>query len=191
MLRRVLPIIIVLPFVAGGCHGGAPKPAPGPVSSPSVAPVGGPVAFHIKLGAGQTLFTSTPRPDNCPGLDELIDLNSDGTTVRLAAYATSCQVDDNTRPGNGRHGVYRTTADIPADRRSAAVTVPTALGTATAFTQPYYECTNSCKNYTEPVAVVTLDHPAAPAYPTLVAYSPRGSIGLDRLVTVLKDQLRA
>lgn len=118
----------------------------------------------------------------------LIQLRSGA--VRLAAYATVCAA-DNAQIGNGRHGVYRTTADIPADRRTAAVTVPTALGEATAFTQAYYECTNSCKNFVEPVAVITLGHPADPAYQTLTAYSEKGTIGWDQLTALLRDQLIA
>ena len=175
-------------FAANGCRGPDVRPDPGPVSSPTAAPVRGPVAFRVQLGAGQRLTTRSPEPDNCPGLDALIDLGPDGT-VRVAAYATGCAVGDNARPGNGRHGVYRTTADIPADRRSGAITVHTALGEATVFNQPYYECTNSCTNYTEPVAVITLVHSGDPAFHTLTAYSEKGSIGLDRLITLLRDQL--
>jgi hypothetical protein len=184
----MLVAFVTLALTASGCRGQDVRPNPGPVSSPTVAPVGGPVAFHVRLGAGQRLTTRSPKPDDCPGLDALIDLGSDGT-IRLAAYATGCAAGDNARPGNGRHGVYRTTADIPAERHSGAITVPTALGQATAFNQPYYECTNSCKNYTEPVAVITLEHPDDPAFQTLTAYSERGSIGLDRLTTLLRDQL--
>jgi hypothetical protein len=182
--------LVALAFLTGGCRGPQVRPDPGPVSSPTVAPVAGPVAFHVQLGAGQRLTTHSAAPDNCPGLDALIDLGSDAT-IRLMAYATNCATDDNAQPGNGRHGVYRTTADIPAERRSAAVTVSTALGQATAFNQPYYECTNSCKNYTEPVVVITLEHPGDPAFRTLTAYSPKGSIGLDQLTAVLRDQLFA
>ena len=67
----------------------------------------------------------------------------------------------------------------------------TALGDATAFNQPYYECTNSCKTYTEPVAVITLARPNDPAFQTLTAYSAKGSIGLDRLTVLLQDQVLA
>jgi hypothetical protein len=181
-------VLFVIMFVASGCRGTDVRAIPGPLSSPTVAPVDGPVAFHVQLGAGQKLTTRSPRPDNCPGLDALIDLGSDGM-VQLAAYATSCATGDNGRPGNGRHGVYRTNADIPAERRSGAITIHTALGEATAFNQPYYECTNSCKNYTEPVAVITLARPGDPAFQTLTAYSEKGSIGLDRLSMFLRDQL--
>jgi hypothetical protein len=109
--------------------------------------------------------------------------------MRLTAYAAGCDVGGNARPGNGRHGVYRSTADVPADRLASSVKVHTSLGDAVIFTQPYYECTNSCRNYTEPVAVVTLEHPADPRYPTLMACSEKGTIGPDQLETVLRDQL--
>ena len=178
---------LVVALVASGCRGTDARPVSGPVSSPTVAPVGGPVAFHVQLGAGQSLTMHSPQPGNCPGLDALIDLGSDGT-VELKAYATSC-ASDNARPGNGRHGIYRTTADIPAGLRAGAISVHTALGEATAFNQSYYECTNSCKTYTEPVAVITLAHTDDPAYQALTAFSVKGSIGLDQLTALLRDQL--
>lgn len=181
--------LVVLALAASGCRGPA-RPSPVPVSSPTVASVGGPVAFHVQLGAGQTLTTRSTQPGGCPGLDALIDLGPAGA-VELMAYATSCTVGDNSRPGNGRHGVYRTTADIPAERRSGAVTVHTALGDGIAFDQSYYECTNSCRTYTEPVAVIALAHPEDPAYQALMAFSPKGSVGLDRLTALLRDQLLA
>jgi hypothetical protein len=183
----MLVVSVVLALMAGGCRGEDAPPDRGPVSSPTVAPVGGPVAFHVKLGAGQTLTMRPPHPGNCPGLDAVINLGSDGT-LGLVSYATSC-AGDTSRPGNGRHGVYRTTADIPAEWRSGAPTVHTALGEATTFNQSYYECTNSCKDYTEPVAVITLAHPDDPAFPALTAYSVKGTIGLDRLTEILRDQL--
>src|SRR5258706_10553586 len=113
----MLVALLALAFVASGCRGLDVRPNPGPVSSPTVAPVGGPVAFHVQLGAGQRLTTRSPEPDHCPGLDALIDLGSEGT-IRLAAYAATCAPGDNARPGNGRHGVYRPPPEIPADRRS-------------------------------------------------------------------------
>ncbi len=159
-----------------------------PVSSPTIAPVDVPVSLHVQLGAGQTLTTRPSQPDGCPGFDALVRLAPD-RFVRLSAFAAGCTVADNGRPGNGRHGVYRTTADVPADRLAAASTVHTALGDAVVFIQPYYECTNSCRFYTEPVAVITLDHPRDPAYPALMAYSEKGTVGFDDLKAVVRDQL--
>src|SRR5690242_14079910 len=185
----VSPVLVglVVALVVSGCRGTDARPVLGPVSSPTVAPVGGPVAFHVQLGAGQRLTMHSPQPGNCPGLDALIDLGPDGA-VELTAYAGSC-ASNNARPGNGRHGIYRTTADIPVELRAGAISVHTALGEATAFNQSYYECTNSCKTYTEPVAVITLAHPDDPAFQALSAVSVKGAIGLDRLTAILRDQL--
>jgi hypothetical protein len=180
-----------LALVATGCHDATPEPTPTPpLSSPTVAPVSGPVPLHLRLAAGQTLATLSVGPGNCPGVSGLVRLGSDGT-VSLTAYAGSCPGGTNTSLGNGRHGVYRTVADIPADRRAAAVTVPTALGDAVVFNQPYYECTNSCHNYTEPVAVITLRQPQTADFRTLTVYSAKGTIGLERLTAFLRDQLLA
>jgi hypothetical protein len=182
-----------------GCRAGSPTPSP-PVTSPTpstsptlstsptVASVATPVAFHIRLDANQTLSLRTP-PADCPGLDAVVVLSA-GKRILLSAYSTSCESSDTDRPINGRHGTYRSTADIPADRRSAAVTFRTALGEATAFMQPYSEYTNSSHHYTEPVAVITLDHPLDPSYRALVAYGDKGSIGLEQLRTVLETQLK-
>jgi len=192
MSRRIVLVgLVVLTLATSGCRGQA-QPEPGPVSSPTVAPVAGPVAFHVQLGAGQTMTIRSPKPGGCPGFDAMINLGSD-RNVELMAFGTSCvaAAGDNAQPGNGRHGVYRTTMDIPADRLSAAVAVHTVLGEATVFNQPYYECTNSCKNYTEPVAIVMLAHPSDPEYQTLMAVAVKGSIGLDQLSAFLRDQVLA
>jgi hypothetical protein len=197
-----LKTIAVLTVAAGavaGCRAGSPTPSPPvtsptpvnsptPAVSPTVASVAAPVAFHVRLDANQTLSLRTP-PADCPGLDAVVVLSA-GQRILLSAYATSCESSDTDRPINGRHGTYRSTADIPADRRSAAVTFRTALGEATAFTQPYSEYTNSRHDYTEPVAVIMLDHPLDTAYQALVVCGDKGSISLEQLTTVLKTQLQ-
>ncbi len=186
---RVLLALLALALLAGGCHAGPVDPDP--VSAPTVAPVGGPVAFHVRLGAGQAITTRSPQPDNCPGVTADVTVGAHATLTVLAFAVTCAPGGDNARPGNGRHGVYRTSADIPAQRRPDARTVHTALGDALAFTQPYYECTNSCRNYTEPVAVITLAQPGDPALRALTVYSDKGSVGLDALVAFVRDQLLA
>jgi hypothetical protein len=183
-VRTFLAVVAALTAIAAaGCRADTPEPA----TSPTVDAVTAPVAFHVQLHAGQTLTLASPYA-GCPGLSGTIRLSSERSVI-LSAYATSCSSGDTARPGNGRHGTYRTVADIPSDRRAGAVTFPTPLGEATAFNQPYFECTNSCHNYTEPVAVITLDHPSDPAYPALVAYGDKGQVNLDQLTTIVKTQL--
>jgi len=181
--------LLVVTLLTGGCRS---KPVdPVPVSSPTVAPVSGPVAFHVQLGAGQSLTTRSPQADNCPGFSADVRLDQH-TWLTLFAYATNCTTNGgNSGLGNGRHGVYRTDDDVPATVRDRARTVHTALGDATVFTQAYYECTNSCRNYTEPVAVITLTHPQDPSVQALTVYSAKGEADLDRLVAFLGNQLLA
>ncbi|MGI5246683.1 hypothetical protein [Dactylosporangium sp. CA-139066] len=187
-----LTVVAVAALAVGGCRAADVQPSrsPEPVTSPTVAPAGGPVPFRIQLGAGQRLIPHAPASSGCPGYNTVAYLGS-SRTIRLMAYATTCTVEDNERLINGRHGVYRTTADIPADRRAGAVTVQTELGGATVFTQPYSEYTNSTNHYTEPVAVITLAKPADPAYQTLTVVAEKGALPLDQLTNVLKEQLLA
>jgi hypothetical protein len=173
-----------------GCRDPGGAPTPTPVGSPTLAAVDGPVPFHLQLGAGQVLTVRPAPSGGCPGFDGQVQLGRAGY-LQLSAYATGCAATDNGRPGNGRHGVYRSTADVPADRLASATRTHTALGDATVFTQPYYECTNSCHTYTEAVAVILLDHPADPAYPALTVYAVRGAIPVEELKTVLANQFRA
>jgi hypothetical protein len=193
--RSVDRMVMALAAAAGlaaGCTGVGTDPLPTPPGSatPASSPTLGPVRLHVRLGTGQSFTVRPAQADGCPGFDALVTLGQD-RQVRLSAYAEGCDTTGNARPGNGRHGAYRSAADVPADRLASSVKVHTALGDAVVFTQPYYECTNSCHDYTEPVAVITLDHPDDPRYPTLVACSEKGTIGLDQLETVLRDQLQA
>jgi hypothetical protein len=182
--------VLALALLVGGCRN-SPAVNPTPVSSPTVAAIGGPVAFHVRLNAGQAWTTSSPLPEGCPGLSVDVNLGGKAELV-LVAYATTCPAGEgNSKPGNGRHGVYRTAADIPADRRSSALAVDTALGSGLVFSQPYYECTNSCHNYTEQVAVITLAQPPDKTVQTLTVYSPKGSVGLEKFLSFLRNQLLA
>ncbi|GAB3833587.1 hypothetical protein ACFPIJ_09395 [Dactylosporangium cerinum] len=191
---RSLVIAVAVAALVSGCRPAdvrpAPSPSPEPVTSPTIAPAGGPVPLRIQLGAGERLIPRSSASSGCPGLDTVVYLGS-GRAFRLMAFATTCPAGDTTRHINGDHGVYRTTADIPADRRATAVTVPTALGEAVMFTQAYSEYTNSANHYTEPVAVITLTHPAGPAYQALTVISEKGTLTVDELATALREQLLA
>jgi hypothetical protein len=186
----MVALAVAVGLVAGCRDGTGPTPVMTAPASPTVAAIDGPVRLHVQLAAGQLLTQTSPQPSGCPGFDALMDLGG-RRSVRLSAYAAGCRSSDNGRVGNGRHGVYRSTVDIPAERLAASVRVHTALGDAVVFAQRYYECTNSCRDYTEPVAVLTLDRPADPAYPALMVCSERGTLDLDGLTAVLTGQLRA
>ena len=104
------------------------------------------------------------------------DVAEDGATrLVIEAVPSSCpEAGQDTQIGNGFHGIYRTVDDIPEPRDSK--TVETALGSATVVTQEYFECTNSCDRWNEPVAIVTVDQPVDAGYPTLVIRGERDKV---------------
>lgn len=102
------------------------------------------------------------------------------TLVVIQAVAATCSHGQpQPKPGNGRHGAYVTLAD--ASHPTKVTRASAALGPAVFFDQSYFECTNSCRQWTEPVGLVTLDHPTDPAYPTVMAYSPTGNVSRGEL----------
>ena len=111
---------------------------------------------------------------------------SEGSELRLVVQAvpTSCEAaSENSEIGNGHHGVYRTIDDVPKPQQVA--TVSTKLGSATVFTQDYYECTNSCHHWEEPVAIVTVGSPVDAGYPTLVVRGEQDNVSRDDLETIV------
>ena len=115
----------------------------------------------------------------------IYDVEDDATVdVRFQAVPWVCEEAANSDEiGNGFHGLYRTLADVPdpkdVEKRD------TDLGSAEVFTQEYYECTNSCEKWDEPVAIVTLDDPVDPYYPTLVVRVERNDISRSDFETII------
>jgi hypothetical protein len=146
-------------------------------------------AFSFRLGPGEEFQAPATNPSPTPSPSDplrLILTRNGDQVVAVTAYPADMPLGyANTGLGNGRYGVYRTTADIPADELASATHVQTALGDATVFTHPYYECTNSCKHYTVPVAVITVAHPKDPGFPTLVIAANHGETDVDGLRALL------
>src|SRR5690348_12232338 len=104
-VRTVLAATAALFVIAvAGCRADSPEPA----TSPTAVAVAAPVAFHVQLHANQMLTLASSYA-GCPGLNGTIRLGSERAVI-LSAYAASCSVGDTARPGNGRHGTYRTVA---------------------------------------------------------------------------------
>jgi len=124
--------------------------------------------------------------DTCGSVSYLL---REGSSLRLVIEAVPASCPDagvDTQIGNGFHGVYRTVDDVPdpQDRES----VDTDLGSATVFTQKYFECTNSCEDWSEPVAIITLDAPVDVGYPTLVVRGEKETLSraeLEEIVATL------
>ena len=112
------------------------------------------------------------------------DLTEARERLRVEAVPTDCEAaGSNSSIGNGSHGTYRTIDDVPEPEEVASVQTP--VGGAVVFTQEYYECTNSCERWDEPVAIITLDAPVRPGYPTLVLRGERDSLSRTELEEIL------
>lgn len=139
------------------------------------------IAFEIKVPAGTAItgFSVAPVRD-CPTVS--VGFSDHG--LRAYAVAKSCAPRGNSRPGNGNHGSYRTLADVSDPL--APIRLETGLGRAEVFGQRYFECTNSCRNFVEPVAIITVDEPVDPGYPTLVLISTKGELSREAFTGIVR-----
>lgn len=80
---------------------------------------------------------------------------------------------------NGFEGHYVAIEDAASPTPEA--TASSASGTITVFSQPYTECTNSCRHVTEQVALVRLAHPADPSFPTVMLRTQESDISAARI----------
>lgn len=104
-----------------------------------------------------------------------------GEDLTVEAFARECAVDRTLR--NGRHGVYRSAADVRSP--IAPRTVRTQVGEALVFEQRYEEHTNFGSSWEEPVAVVTLDAPADPRFAAVVVRSDKAALSREELTGIV------
>ena len=106
-----------------------------------------------------------------------------GQSLAVESYSDECDLGASDRILNGHHGEYRTIDDV-SDPRDVEE-VATDLGPATLFMQEYTECTNFCRDFEEPIAIIALEDPVDPAHTSLVLQAPKGDIARDELREVL------
>jgi hypothetical protein len=147
------------------------------------------MALRVTLAGDERIEESEGLPaDACPDAWAHL-IRGDDTIATIKTYAWTCDPQDE-RIGNGRHGIYRSADDIPRIPRQTMRKVRTPLGPASVFTQKYYECTQSCEVWSEPVAIIDLVHPTDADHPTLVVMSARGVLDQDELVDLITERLR-
>ncbi|GAA3651320.1 hypothetical protein [Microbacterium marinilacus] len=111
-----------------------------------------------------------------------------GSDLTLEAHSSACAGLEQGPRANGSHGVYVSLEDVAEPREAAEV--QTRLGPAQVFVQQYTECTNLCRDFEEPVAIISLDDPDDASYPSLVLRSDRGELSRDELTEIVTS-LRA
>ncbi|ASR36102.1 hypothetical protein BAY61_15035 [Prauserella marina] len=177
---------MIAAFALSACasKGGAePEPARTSASASEERPVrisGDHVAFTVVAGAPLTGVHESGWPSaDCPG----VGYEFAGGDLVVEAFPPECERKTD-RVGNGHHGYYRSLSDVP--QPVDVQRVKTGIGEAEVFTQEYFECTNSCSDWQEPVAIVTLDDPVDGDYPALVVRGVKDAIDTDALVAVLR-----
>lgn len=142
------------------------------------------VAFQLGLprDVGISDIASPDDAEECPTF--FADL---GDALTVTAVGESCPIEEGTNRqiGNGDHGTYRTLADVPDPL--AVTEVSTDLGRAQVFEQEYFECTNFCNDWKEPVAIVELEHPVDPEFPTLVLRSSKAELSRSELTEIVES----
>jgi hypothetical protein len=179
---RRSPWLLLVPALAlvAGCHSGGSD-----VGSQLVEVSTPHTSFGLDLDHGWAM-TRVYEGDPCGSVTYVVDDVLTGEDeLAVSAVPTDCpEASQNSRIGNGRHGVYRTIADVPAPLDQKQVTTP--IGPGLLFDQAYYECTNRCDHWTEPVVIITLDHPVDPAYPTLVVRGTKDAVARARLTSIVE-----
>lgn len=130
-------------------------------------------AFDLEVPVAWAI-TDVWDADTCGSVSYVVAEEGRRRLVVEAVPSACAEAGRDEQIGNGFHGTYRTVEDIPDPQEPA--TVPTALGEATVVTQEYFECTNSCERWDEPIAVVTVREPVDAAYPTLVVRGEKDSV---------------
>ncbi|WP_154676119.1 hypothetical protein [Amycolatopsis benzoatilytica] len=149
----------------------------------SVTVVDGRLAFSLQIdqpGVGIETVRATGDTSPCPQVRYSLR-----NETSIEAVASNCTIPPNANRqiGNGRHGIYRTVEDVA--HPIGLVQQQTKLGPAAVFSQEYYECTNSCKRWNEPIAIVTLSKPAKAEYPTLVVRLGRSDASMEDLTKLI------
>jgi hypothetical protein len=137
------------------------------------------VQLTVPAGTGGISDIRTdPRLPDC--LLPTYGLNGQpGLEIELVPADCRLPAGANQQIGNGNHGTYRRLDDVP--NPIDVQHLSTKVGPAVIFTQKYFEATNSVARWQEPVAIVNLDHPADPHYPTLVLRGYRDEVSRSQL----------
>jgi hypothetical protein len=167
--RRLVPAFtLAVPVLALVACGASAKDIEGPLTGTSVGDhisIGVPSGWVVnQLGDGGRSAASGP----CQWQDAKLKGSGDsGPYVVVELVGAGCSTGKPQAAAlNGFEGHYVTIEDAASSSREAAAS--SAAGSITVFSQPYTECTNSCRHVTEQVALVGLAHPDDPRFPTVM-----------------------
>ena len=176
--RRLAPALILAApvFALAACGGASAKDIDGPLTATSVGDhvsIGVPSGWVVNhLGDGGHSGPSGP----CQWQDaNLSGSANSGPYVIVELVGAGCSTGTPQAAAlNGFEGHYVTIEDAATSSKEA--TASSAAGSITVFSQPYTECTNSCRHITEQIALVALAHPTDPAFPTVMLRTQESDI---------------
>ncbi len=173
LLPAVIPAVTALALVACGASA---QDIDGPLTTTSIGD-------HVSIGvpAGWVVNQLGDGGHSGPtGACQYQDANLKGSAdsgpyVIVELVGAGCST-GKPQPAalNGFQGHYVTIQDAASP--SPEGTASSAAGSITLFTQPYTECTNSCRHVTEQVALVALAHPSDPSFPTVMIQTQESDI---------------
>lgn len=186
--------LVLAPLLAGACgeDAGAPDQTtpvdvgwPGDGGATETFDLGGGLEAELPEAWRVTPFAEvTPSERNPVGCSSRrASLGAGQRRIDLELNDVSCiGVTGNGDIGDGDHGTYVSLADVPDPSEVRQHEVP--AGSLTTLRQPYIECTDGCKDFTDTLALLTLDAPPDPDRPTLVILSPKGEASAEQLVAL-------
>jgi hypothetical protein len=180
----VLVVLVVLALVSlSACEGSFSIGGDG--DSHRLEVRGSHTGFDAEVPAGWGIV-EVRDADTCGSVSYRIEDADGETRVVVEAVPTSCaEAAENGQIGNGQHGIFRTLADVPDP--NGVKKISSDLGDAEVFTQEYFECTNSCRYWDEPVAIVTLAEPVDAGYPTLVLRADKAEVERGQLEEIVRS----
>jgi len=191
---HIIPALVLVPLMAGACGGDAGAPDqtvpvdvgwPGDGGATETFDLGDGLEAELPEAWRVTRFADvTPSESSPPGCSSRrASLGVGEPRIDLELNTASCAgATGNGQVGDGDHGTYVTLGDVPEPSEVQQQEVP--AGSLTTLRQPYFECVDGCKDFTDTVGLLTLDAPPDPERPTLVILSPKGQASPGQIVAL-------
>ena len=146
------------------------------------------IELAVREGLGVDAIRTDTGGEDAAACPRLFYALQDELTIEAVSAQCSADLLGGDPLMNGDHGTYRSIDDVADPIDPARMSTP--IGEAEVFEQQYSEHTNFSRDWTEPVAIVTLAAPADDEFSSLVIRSDKGSLSRAELVEVL-ESLRA
>ncbi len=143
------------------------------------------IELTVRDGLGIDAIRTDAEAEDAADCPSLLYALEDELTIEAVSARCSPDMLGGDRLFNGDHGAYRSIDDVADPIDPARMSTP--IGEAEVFEQQYSEHTNFSRDWTEPVAIVTLSAPVDDEFSSLVIRSDKGALSRAELVEVLES----